>query len=153
MTWDNQNKNTDGKVRYVPDSRAWEHIDATFSDFANEPRNIRLGLTIGGMNPFGEKNNAWSTWHVLVLNYNLPPWLVRKKFFLLLFLIILGPYSVKSSNFDVYLAPMLEELTKLWKGVRGVDVLQPPGGRQFIMRAILMWTIHDFPRYDIVFGC
>ncbi|CAM6039743.1 unnamed protein product [Sphagnum compactum] len=69
MTWHSQNRSTDGKVRHVPDSRAWEHIDATFLDFANEPRN----------------------------------------------------------------------------GVRGVDILQPPGRRQFIMRAILMWTIHDFP--------
>jgi hypothetical protein len=85
----------DGKVQHVPDSRAWEHIDATFSNFANEPKNIRLGLTTNGMNPFGEKSNMWSTWPVLVLNYNLPPWLVTKKF-LLLSLIILGLNSVKS---------------------------------------------------------
>jgi hypothetical protein len=51
----------DGKVRHVPDSRAWEHIDATFRDFANEPINVRLGLTTDGMNPFGEKSNTWST--------------------------------------------------------------------------------------------
>jgi hypothetical protein len=105
------------------------------------------------MNPFGEKSNTWSTWHVQGLNYNLPPWLVTKKFLLLLSLIILGPYCVKSSNFDVCLAPMLEELAELWKGVRGVDLLQPLEKRQFIMRAILIWTIHDFPRYGIVSGC
>ncbi len=153
MTWHSQNKSMDGKVRHVPDSRAWEHIDATFPDFANEPRNVRLGLAIDGMNSFGEKSNTWSTWPVLVLNYNLPPWLVTKKFFLLLSLIIHGPNNVKSSNFDVYLALVLEELAELWKGVRGVDVLQPPGRRQFTMRAILMWTIHDFLGYGIVFGC
>jgi hypothetical protein len=106
----------DGKVRHVLDSRAWEHIDATFPDFTNEPRNVRLGLATDGMNPFGEKSNTWSTWHVLVLNCNLPPWLVTKKFFLLLSLIIPGPDSVKSSNFDVYLAHVLEKLAKLWKG-------------------------------------
>jgi hypothetical protein len=128
----------DGKVQHVLDSRAWEHIDATFPNFANEPKNISLGLATNGMNPFGEKSNTWSTWHVLVLNYNLPPWLVTKKFLLLLSLIILGLDSVKSNNFDVYLAPMLEELVELWKGVRGVDVLQPQGRRQFIMKEILM---------------
>jgi hypothetical protein len=143
----------DGKVWHVPDSKAWEHINATFLDFANEPRNVRLGLAIDGMNPFGEKSNTWSTWLVLVLNYNLPPWLVTKKFFFLLFFIISGPNSVKSNNFDVYLALVLEELTKLWKGVRGVDILQPLGRRQFIMKAILMWTIHDFPGYGIVSCC
>jgi len=61
MTWHSQNRSMDGKVRHVPDSRAWEHIDATFRDFANEPINVRLGLTTDGMNPFGEKSNTWST--------------------------------------------------------------------------------------------
>ncbi len=153
MTWHSQNRSMDGKVRHVLDSRAWEHIDATFPDFANEPRNVRLGLATDGMNPFGEKSNTWSTWHVLVLNYNLPPWLVTKKFFLLLSLIIPSPDSVKSSNFDVYMAPVLEELAKLRKGVRGVYVLKLPGRRRFIMRAILMWTIHDFLGHGIVSGC
>jgi hypothetical protein len=138
MTWHKQNKSTDGKVWHVLDNRAWEHIDVTFLDFVNEPKNVRLGLATNGMNPFGEKSHTWSTWHVLSLNYNFPPWLVTKKFLLLLSLIILGPDSVKSNNFDVYLAPELEELVELWKGVRGVDVLQPPGRRQFIMRAILI---------------
>ncbi len=153
MTWHSQNRSMDGKVRHVLDSRAWEHIDAPFPDFANEARNVRLGLATDGRNPFGEKNNTWSTWLVLVLNYNLPPWLVTKKFFLLLSLIIPSLDSVKNNNFDVYLAPVLEELAKLWKGMRGVDVLQPLGRKQFIMRAILMWTIHDFPGYGIVSSC
>ncbi len=153
MTWHSQNRSMDGKVRHVLDNRAWEHINETFPDFANELRNVRLGLATDGMNPFGEKSNTWSTWPILVLNYNLPPWLVTKKFLLLLSLIIPGSDNVKSSNFDVYLALVLEELTKLWKGVKGVDVLQLPGRRQFIMRAILMWTIHDFPRCGIVSDC
>jgi hypothetical protein len=142
----------DGKVRHVPDNRAWQHIDVTFSNFDSEPRNIRLGLTTDGINPFGEKSNTWSTWPILVLNYNLPPWLFTNLFFLLLSLIIPGLDSLKSSNFDVYLAPVLEELAKLWKGVKDVDVLDTLGRRQFIMRAILLWTIHDFPGYKIVSG-
>jgi hypothetical protein len=40
-------------------------------------------------------------------------------------LIILGPKSVKVTNFDVYLEPMIKELEELWKGVEGFDVLQP----------------------------
>ncbi len=58
MTWHSQNRNMDGKVRHMPDSKAWEHIDATFQDFANEPRNVSLGLATYGMNPFGEKSNT-----------------------------------------------------------------------------------------------
>jgi hypothetical protein len=53
--------------------------------------------------------------------------------------------SVKSSNFDVYLAPVFEELVELWKGVKDVDVLQPVKRREFTIRVILMWTIHNFP--------
>jgi hypothetical protein len=61
--------------------------------------------------------------------------------------------NVKSSNFDVYLAPIFEEFVELWKRVRAMDVFQPIRRREFTMRAVLMWTIHDFPTYGIVFGC
>jgi hypothetical protein len=61
-------------------------------------------------------------------------------------IIILGPKSVKSANFDVLIPPLIEELQELWEGVRGLNILQPIGRRKFLMRAILMWTIHDFPR-------
>ncbi len=153
MTWHARNKSIDGKVRHVPDSKAWQHIDNTWPNFATEPRNVKLGLAIDGANPFGDKNNAWSTWPVLLLIYNLPPWLVTKKFFMLLSIIIPGPESVKSANFDVLITPLIEELQELWEGVRGLDILQPIGRRQFLMRAILMWTIHDFPGYGLVSGC
>jgi hypothetical protein len=129
------------------------HIDRTWPEFGGEPRDVRLGLAIDGVNPFGEKSNAWSTSPVLFLNYNLPPWLVTKKNFLLLSMIIHGPSSVKSSNFDVYVALVFEELVELWKGVRAVDVLQPIRRREFTMKVVLMWTIHDFPACGIVYGC
>jgi len=153
MTWHARNKSTNGKVRHVPDNKAWQHIDNTWPDFAIELRNVRLGLATDGVNPFGDKNNAWSTWPVLLLIYNLPPWLVTKKFFMFLSIIILGPESVKSANFDVLISPLIEVLQELWEGVRGLDILQPIGRRKFLMRAILMWTIHDFPRYGFVSGC
>jgi hypothetical protein len=61
MTWHSRNRSTNGKVRHVADSKAWQHIDNTWLEFVVEPRNVRLGLTIDGVNPFGEKNNAWLT--------------------------------------------------------------------------------------------
>jgi hypothetical protein len=64
MTWHARNKSTDGKVRHVPDNKAWQHIDNTWPDFAIEPRNVRLGLATDGVNLLGDKNNAWSTWPV-----------------------------------------------------------------------------------------
>jgi hypothetical protein len=47
----------------------------------------------------------------------MPPWLTIKKFFLMLVLLIMGKELVKSNNIDVYLAPFLEELQELWRGV------------------------------------
>jgi hypothetical protein len=127
MTWHNKNQSTDGKVRHAPDSKAWAHINATWPKFAADPRHIRLGLATDGLNPFGEKSSSWSTWPVMFFNYNLPPWLVTKRFFVILSLIISGPESVKVANFDVYLEPVIEELEELWKGVARLDILQPPG--------------------------
>jgi hypothetical protein len=42
----------------VPNNKAWQHIDNTWPDFATGPRNVKLGLAIDGVNPFGDKNNA-----------------------------------------------------------------------------------------------
>jgi hypothetical protein len=153
MTWHNKNQSIDGKVHHAPDSKAWAHINATWPEFVADPMHIRLGLAKDGFNPFGEKSSSWSTWPIMFFNYNLPPWLVTKRFFVILSLIISGPESVKVANFDVYLEPMIEELEELWKGVARLDILQPPGCRAFVLKAMLMWTIHDFPGYGLVSGC
>jgi hypothetical protein len=65
-------------------------------------------------------------------------------------LIIPSLKNVKVANFDVYFEPVIMELEELWKGVARLDVLQPPSRRAFVLRAMLMCTIHDFPSYDLV---
>jgi hypothetical protein len=49
MTWHARNKSIDGKVRHVLNSKAWQHIDNTWPDFAIEPRNDALPSP--GLNP------------------------------------------------------------------------------------------------------
>jgi hypothetical protein len=122
MVWHAKNKNSDGLVRHVHDSKTWAHIDASWPYFASEPCNVRLRLVVDGINPYGEKRNNWSTWPILLLNYNLPPWLVNKKFFVMLILLIHGKEFVNMHNFDVHMAPLIEELHDLWKGVPTYDV-------------------------------
>jgi hypothetical protein len=39
------------------------------------------------------------------------------------------------------------------EGVATWDVAKVEGQRQFHLRTILMWTIHDYPRYGLVVGC
>ena len=52
----------------------------------------------------------------------------------------------------MYLAPLVEELQQLWNGVLAYDVLKEIGFRTFRLRAILLWTIHDFLGYGTVAG-
>jgi hypothetical protein len=87
---------------------------------------------------------------VTLLNYNLPPWLTTKKFFILLALLIPGKESVTAEVFDVYLEPILEELLQLWVGVPAYDCTKDEGSRVFTLRGVLLWTIHDFPGYGTV---
>ena len=50
----------------------------------------------------------------------------------------------------MYLAPLVEELMQLWEGVLAYDVLKEIRFCGFRLRAILLWTIHDLPGYEIV---
>jgi hypothetical protein len=70
MVWHAKNKSNDGLVRHALDSKVWAHINASWPDFASEPHNVILGLATDGVNPYGEKKNNWSTWPILLLNYN-----------------------------------------------------------------------------------
>jgi hypothetical protein len=48
---------------------------------------------------------------------------------------------------------LIEELQILWEeGVQTYDAANYGGSSSFCMRAILLWTIHDFPAYSIVAG-
>ena len=69
-----------------------------------------MGLAADGVNPFKLQRSTWSTWPVMLLNYSIPPWLTTKNFFIMLVLLIPGKQSVTAQFFDVYLAPLVEEL-------------------------------------------
>jgi hypothetical protein len=101
-------------VECVPDCKAWKHIDSVFPEFASEERNIQLGLALDSVNPFSNQSLSHSTWLVVLLNYNLLPWLVTKQFFVVLFLIIPRKESMTLKNIDVYLFPLVEEMLELW---------------------------------------
>jgi hypothetical protein len=135
------------------DTPEWEHIDATWPRFSTETRNVRLGLAIDGVNPHKLMKKPNSIWPVLTMNYNIPPWLAMKKGHVMLTLIILGPSTAK--NLDVWLAPIIEELTALWEvGVPTTDVSRPlHRGQQFQMYGILMHSISDGQGKRTVYVC
>jgi hypothetical protein len=150
--WHATRKGSEGNIEYVPDSKAWKHVDVMYLEFGSSERNIRLGMALDGANPFSTQSLSHSTWPVVLLNYNLPPWLVTKRFFLKLVLLIPGKESVTSDNIDVYMALLIEELQELWGGVDVVDVSDEHGNRSFNLKVILMWCIHDCPVYGLVSG-
>ncbi|KAE8696020.1 hypothetical protein F3Y22_tig00110678pilonHSYRG00462 [Hibiscus syriacus] len=52
------------------------------------------------------------------------------------------------NNIDVYLSPLIADLKLLWEtGVKTYDAYKK---EYFNLRAILLWTVNDFPAYDIM---
>ncbi|KAL3676562.1 hypothetical protein R1sor_026510 [Riccia sorocarpa] len=140
-------------MRLVADSPAVAHIEESWPEFARDPRHVRLGLASDGVSPYSIKSSTYSTWPVALMNYNIPPWLATKKGFIKLALIIPGPKQ--TTNFDVFLQPLVEELSQLWQGVSDVfDGRTHRIGRDrwFTLRGIMMWTMHDYPGYGIISG-
>lgn len=112
-----------------------------YPDFAQVLTNLRLGLVGDGIIPF--KNNAikHSTWVLLITIDNLPPWLLTKKFFISLVMLIPGMKSPTADNIDVFMQPLVRDLLKLWTGILVVNMSKPEGERGFTLRGMLICTV------------
>jgi hypothetical protein len=154
MVWYSLHLSTDGRVRHCADSLQWKDADRKNPGFAAGGRNVRLVLATDGMNPHSEKRSTYSVWPVEILNYNIAPWLATKPYWMMLSLIIPGPKAVSEQKFDVFLQPLLDELLELWNpGVQTKDAARQHNEEFFVLRAMLLFTIHDFPGYGLVAGC
>ncbi|XP_020262289.1 uncharacterized protein LOC109838245 [Asparagus officinalis] len=149
MRWHKERRVDDGKVRHPADAKAWKHVDQTFPSFATECRNVRLGLSSDGFNPFGIMSSGWSTWPVVLMPYNLSPGLCMKQSYMILSLLIPGKHS-PGNDIDVFMEPLIDELKRLWD--EGVPTYDAFSCESFNLRAILMWTINDFPAYGNLSG-
>jgi hypothetical protein len=71
----------------VVDSLTWEYVESEVDpSFVLEKRNMHFGLALDGVNLFHHNNTQYLIWPVLMQLYNLPPYLVTKKFFIDVFL-------------------------------------------------------------------
>ncbi|RVW72464.1 hypothetical protein CK203_060492 [Vitis vinifera] len=114
----------DGKMRHPSDSPSWKVIDHRWPDFSAEPRNLRLAISADGINPHSSLSSRYSCWPVVMITYNLPPWLCMKRKFMMLSLLISGPQQ-PGNDIDIYLAPLIEDLKTLWEtGVEAYDAYQ-----------------------------
>ncbi|KAL6333794.1 hypothetical protein AAG906_028980 [Vitis piasezkii] len=112
MRWHKEKRVDDGVLRHpnVP-------------SFSSESRNVRLGLSSDGFNPFEP--------------------------FLMMSLLIPGPHS-PGKEIDVYLRPLIDELKELWHD--GIETYDVSIGQYFKMHAAILWTINDFPAYGMLSG-
>jgi len=124
-------------------------VDATYEWFAEDPRNVKLGLASDGFNPFGMLNVSYSCWPVILIPYNLLPWLCLKQSYWMLSMMIPGARS-PGVSIDVYLQPLIDELKVLWE--EGVKAWDAKERKDFDLHAILLWTINDFPAYAMLSG-
>ncbi|WZZ75342.1 hypothetical protein YC2023_086712 [Brassica napus] len=148
MRWHAEHS-TNGEIRHPSDAKAWKHFQSKYPDFAYERRNIYLGLCTDGFSPFGKSGRQYSLWPVILTPYNLPPNLCLRREFLFFSILVPGPEHPKRS-LDVFLQPLIYELQQLW--AEGAETYDVSCKENFQMRAVLMWTIRDFPAYDMLSG-
>ena len=67
----------------------------------------------------------------------------------MLAIIIQGPKQ-PGDDIDVYLAPLVEELRRLW--IEGVKIYDAHAKMSFTLRCILFITINDYPAYGNISG-
>jgi hypothetical protein len=127
MTWHKNKRTNDGILRHPADSLTWKKFDEEHTFFASDARNVRLGLASDGFNPFGIMSTSYSMWPVVLIPYNVPPWLCMKQSNFMLSLLISGPKS-PGNDIDVFLQPLIDDLKELWNvGVETYEETQ----RQF----------------------
>ncbi|KAL0328133.1 UNVERIFIED_CONTAM: hypothetical protein Scaly_2245900 [Sesamum calycinum] len=149
MTWHATHQTEEGSMCHPSDVEAWKHFDRMYPDFAEEPRNVQLGLCTYSFAPHGQYGCTYSCWSVIIIPYNLPPGMCMSSKYMFLTMVIPSPSNPKCL-IDVYLEPLTEELLQLWHvDVRTYDIAT---NWAFIMRAVLIWTVNDLPAYGMASG-
>jgi len=149
MRWHAEHSTVTGEMQHPSDGKAWEDLTKRFPEFALQSRNVYLCLCTNGFSPYGQSGSQYSLWPVILSPYNLPPEMCMKREFMFLTLLIPGPEHPKKS-FDVFLQPLIQELKELWNvGVPAYDISTK---QNFTLKAVLIWTISDFPSYGMLSG-
>jgi len=112
MRWHVSGSTDEGIIRHPRDSKAWKTFDCKNPQFSSNPRNVQLGLATYGFNPYGNLSTSHSIWPVVLISYNLPPWMCMKQSSFILSMIIPGKRALEN-DIDVYLPPLIEELKEL----------------------------------------
>ena len=113
LTWHADGRINDGLLCHPTNYPKWKTIDQLYPKFGQDSRNLRVALAFDIMNPFGNVSRSYSSWPILLMIYNLPPWLCIKRKYIMLCMMIAGPRQ-PGNDIDFYLAPLIKDLRKLW---------------------------------------
>jgi hypothetical protein len=149
LRWHDEGRIKDEALRHPADSKAWKAIDSKYEHIASDSRNIRFAMATDGFNPYGMMSSKYSCWPVVLVPYNLPPWLCMKASSLLLTLIIPGP-SYPGKNFHVFMEPVYEELAELFEV--GTFTYDASRNQMFQLYAVVLCTVSDYPGLAIASG-
>lgn len=104
---------------------------------------MRLAIATDGCTPFSLTAATYSCWPVFVTPLNLPPGVLLRPEYIFLALVVPGPKH-PGTKLNILMQPLVDELHQLWRGVNTWDALVK---RNFPMRAIFLWSGHDFLAY------
>ena len=138
----------ENEMRHPADGEAWKEFDDSFKSFADDPRSLRLAIATDGFNPFGQMTNSYSIWPVIVVPYNFAPWMCIDQPNYMLALLIPGKKS-PGKDFHVFMQPLIADMMTLWNGVSTYDAYE---GKNFTLRAAILWGINDYPALGIMSG-
>lgn len=125
----------DEKLRHHVDREAQKKFDLLHPDFTNDAHNDRLDLSTDKFNFFQTMSISNSTWAVMLVNYNLAPWICIKLEYIIFSMIITGPSSPRN-DIDLHLQPLIAELKALWDV--GVEMYDVETNKTFDMYATLL---------------
>jgi hypothetical protein len=128
-------------LRHPSDTSQWKALDIEYPKFGDDLRNVRLGVSTDGLNPFGSQSSTHSSWPLFVWMYNLPPWLCMKRRYIQMTMLIQGPKQ-PGNDIQLFLDLLKEELATLWDAPPNTwDAVTQD---YFSMRAALVTTVHDY---------
>ena len=91
MRWHVEGHKEDGRLRHPANAYTWKHFDNRYTKFASDPQNVRRCLSSDRFNLYGNMSIQYNIWPVILMTYNLPPWLCMKQPYLFLSVLIPGP--------------------------------------------------------------
>jgi hypothetical protein len=112
MRWPKDGRRDDGNLKHPADSIVWNEFHEEHVQFAKDSRNVQLGLSSDGFNPFDNMSTSYSMWPVILVPCNLPQWRCMKDLYMMISLLILGPKAPRN-EIDVYLQPLVDDMQEL----------------------------------------